>query len=124
MPKPETIEQFIAMVESNEHDKAIEKFYTVDASMQENQSEPRVGRDNLVVNEKNTLLKVKSLISKCIRPYFINGDEVVIQWYFRFEWKNGNISEIEEITRQNWHGELIKSEKFFYDPKQFTNLQQ
>ena len=124
MPKTETIEQFIAMVESNEHDKAIEKFYTVDASMQENQSEPRVGRDNLVANEKNTLLKVKSLISKCIRPYFINGDEVVIQWYFRFEWKNGNISEIEEITRQNWHGELIKTEKFFYDPKQFTNLQQ
>lgn len=121
MPKLETIEEFIAMVEANEHDKAIEKFYTADASMQENQSEPRVGRDLLVSNEKNTLLKVKSLVSKCIRPYFINDDEVVIQWYFRFEWKNGSVSEIEEITRQNWQGELIKSEQFFYDPKQFTN---
>lgn len=109
------------MVEANEHDKAIEKFYTADASMQENQSEPRVGRDLLVSNEKNTLLKVKSLVSKCIRPYFINDDEVVIQWYFRFEWKNGSVSEIEEITRQNWQGELIRSEQFFYDPKQFTN---
>jgi len=122
MPKIETIEQFIAMVESNEHDKAIEKFYTVDASMQENQAEPRTGRDLLVANEKETLLKVKSLVSKCVRPYFINGDQVVIQWYFRFEWKNGTISEIEEITRQNWDGELIKSEKFFYDPKQFTSI--
>lgn len=123
MPKPETIEQFIAMVESNEHDKAIEKFYTIDASMQENQSEPRVGRDNLVANEKNTLQKVKSLLSKCIRPYFMNGDQVVIRWYFRFEWKNGSISEIEEIAYQNWQEELIKSEKFFYDPKQFTSMQ-
>ncbi|OXB03681.1 polyketide cyclase [Flavobacterium pectinovorum] len=122
MPKPETIEQFIAMVESNEHDKAIEKFYTIDASMQENQSEPRVGRDNLVANEKNTLQKVKSLVSKCIRPYFMNGDQVVIRWYFRFEWKNGTISEIEEIAYQNWQEELIKSEKFFYDPKQFTSM--
>jgi hypothetical protein len=122
MPKPETIEQFIAMVESNEHDKAIEKFYTIDASMQENQAEPRVGRDNLVANEKNTLLKVKSLVSKCIRPYFMNGDQVVIRWYFRFEWKNGTISEIEEIAYQNWQEELIKSEKFFYDPKQFTSM--
>lgn len=122
MPKPETIEQFIAMVESNEHDKAIEKFYTIDASMQENQSEPRVGRDNLVANEKNTLLKVKSLVSKCIRPYFMNGDQVVIRWYFRFEWKNGSISEIEEIAYQNWQEELIKSEKFFYDPKQFASI--
>ena len=122
MPKIETIEQFIAMVESNEHDKAIEKFYTVDASMQENQAEPRTGRDLLVANEKETLLKVKSLVSKCVRPYFINGDQVVIQWYFRYEWKTGTISEIEEITRQNWDGELIKSEKFFYDPKQFTSI--
>jgi len=122
MPKPETIEQFIAMVESNEHDKAIEKFYTIDASMQENQTEPRIGRDNLVANEKNTLLKVKSLVSKCIRPYFMNGDQVVIRWYFRFEWKNGSISEIEEIAYQNWQEELIKSEKFFYDPKQFTSM--
>lgn len=122
MPKVETIEQFIAMVESNEHDKAIEKFYTTDASMQENQAEPRVGRDNIVANEKNTLLKVKSLVSKCIRPYFVNGDHVAIQWYFKFEWKNGTVSEIEEIAWQNWQGELIKSEKFFYDPKQFTGL--
>ena len=122
MPKLETLEQFITMVEANEHDKAIEKFYTADASMQENQSEPRVGRDNLVANEKNTLQKVKSLVSKCIRPYFMNGDQVVIRWYFRFEWKNGSISEIEEIAYQNWQEELIKSEKFFYDPKQFTSM--
>ena len=122
MPKLETIEQFIEMVESNEHDKAIEKFYTIDASIQENQTEPRVGRDNLVAKEKNTLSKVNSLVSKCIRPYFINGDHVVIQWYFRFEWKNGIISEIEEIAWQNWHGEFINSEKFFYDPKQFIGI--
>ena len=122
MPKIETIEQFIALVETNEHDKAIEKFYTIDASMQENQKEPRVGRDLLVANEKNTLLKVESLVSKCIRPYFVNGDHVVIQWFFKFEWKNGTISEIEEIAVQNWEGEFIKTEKFFYDPKQFSGI--
>lgn len=122
MPKLETIEQFITMVEANEHDKAIEKFYTADASMQENQSEPRVGRDLLVANEKSMLLKVNSLVSKCIRPYFINGDYVVIQWFFRFEWKDGSVSEIEEIAYQKWDGELIKKEKFFYDPKQFSGM--
>lgn len=122
MPKLETIEQFITMVESNKHDEAIEKFYTIDASMQENQSEPRVGRDLLVANEKNTLAKVASLESKCIRPYFVDGDDVVIHWFFRFEWKDGSISEIEEIARQKWNGELIKTEKFFYDPKQFTEI--
>ncbi|MEN2400865.1 nuclear transport factor 2 family protein [Flavobacterium sp. MC2016-06] len=117
MPKLETIEKFISMVESNEHDKAIEKFYTEDASMQENQSPQRVGRNLLVANEQNVLAKVKSLFSKCIRPVFINEDLVVIQWYFKFEWKDGTVSEIEEIAYQNWEGEFIKKEKFFYDPK-------
>lgn len=117
MPKTETVERFISAVESNEHDLAIEQFYTEDASMQENQSEPRIGRAFLVENEAKTLAKAKSVASKCIRPYFINGNKVVIKWHFYFEWKNGTYSEIEEVTLQQWKDELIHKEQFFYDPK-------
>jgi hypothetical protein len=120
MPKKDTVEDFIKMVEGNKHDKAIEQFYTIGATMQENQSEPRVGRDFLVANEKKMLSMMKSMVSKCIHPFFINEDTVVIQWYFEFEWKDGTTSKIEEIAYQNWEGELIKKEKFFYDPKQFS----
>ncbi len=120
MPKLETIEQFISIVEENKHDIAIEKFYTVDASMQENQSERRIGRDNLVANERKILSKVKSMTSKCVRPFFVKDDHVVIQWKFRFEWKDNTVSKIEEITHQHWIGELINKEQFFYDPKQFV----
>jgi len=119
MPKLETIEQFISMVEGNKHDIAIEKFYTINASMQENQSEPRIGRDNLVANERKILSKIKSMTSTCIRPFYVEDDHVVIQWKFRFEWKDNTISEIEEITHQQWIGEFINKEQFFYDPKQF-----
>ncbi len=45
MPTPERLEQFIARVEENAHDHAIEEFYTENASMQENQSAPRLGRE-------------------------------------------------------------------------------
>ena len=38
MPRAETLEKFIALVEENAHVEAIEMFYTVDATMQENQS--------------------------------------------------------------------------------------
>lgn len=118
MPKIETVENFISIVEANEHDKAIEKFYTIDASMQENHSEPRVGRNNLLENERKVLSRVKAMESKCIRPVFIKNDYVVIRWYFKFEWKDGTITEIEEITHQHWKGEYISEERFFYDPKQ------
>ena len=43
MPRRETVEALIAMVEANEHDAAIERFYTEDASMQENGGPPRTG---------------------------------------------------------------------------------
>lgn len=124
MPKLETIEQLISMVELNKHDMAIEKFYTPNASMQENQSEPRVGRDNLLANERKMQTKVKSMTSKCIRPFFATDDYVVIRWKFNIEWKDNTISNIEEITHQHWIGELINKEQFFYDPKQFEPKKQ
>lgn len=118
MPKQETIEQFISQVESNQHDKVIETFYAENASMQENQTEPRVGRDILVAYERKVLSKTKSVISKCIHPIFINGDYVVIRWFFSFEWLDGTTTKIEEISYQQWKEEQIVAEKFFYDPKQ------
>ncbi|WP_298760808.1 nuclear transport factor 2 family protein [uncultured Psychroserpens sp.] len=118
MPTPERIEEFIARVETNEHDKAIEEFYTENASIQENESTPRVGRANLIENERKVLSRAKSVSSKCIRPFFISENEVVIKWNFRFVWKDNSITEIEEIAVQQWEGNRISKEKFYYDPIQ------
>ena len=47
MPRAETLERFIAKVESNAHVEAIAEFYAPNASMQENESPPRTGRTRL-----------------------------------------------------------------------------
>jgi hypothetical protein len=118
MPTAETIEQFIALVESNAHDRALEEFYTENASMQENQGAPRVGRDAHVANEHRVLALAKSLTSACVRPVFVNGDRVVIRWLFRFEWHDGTVTRMEELAYQRWEGERVAEETFFYDPAQ------
>lgn len=118
MPSTETLERFVARVEQNAHAEAIEEFYTANASMQENQSAPRLGRDNLVLNERKVLAKTKSLTSTCVRPLFVSGDKVVIRWIFRFEWLDGSKTEMEELAYQRWEGERIAEETFFYDPAQ------
>ena len=118
MPTPETLERFIARVEQNAHVEAVEEFYTVDASMQENQSTPRVGRAAHVENERRVLAKARSLTSKCVRPVFVNGDRVVIRWIFHFEWQDGTQTHMEELAYQRWEGEHIAEETFFYDPAQ------
>lgn len=58
MLSKEIIEKFIKAGENESHNKVIEKFYAANASIQENQNKPRVGRDNLIENERNMLDKV------------------------------------------------------------------
>ncbi len=120
MPSPETLERFIARVEQNAHVDAIEEFYTADASMQENQRALRVGRDAHIANERRVLLKVKSLTSKCVRPIFVDDDNVIIRWVFHFTWLDGTVTHMEEIACQRWEGERIAQETFFYDPAQLA----
>ena len=120
MPSPETLERFIARVESNHHAEAIEEFYAPDASMQENDMAPRVGRDNLVANERRVLAKMKSVRSTCVRPVFVSGDRVVVRWIFEFETLEGKRIRMEELACQRWEGDRVAEEKFFYDPKQLT----
>jgi hypothetical protein len=118
MPAAATLERFIARVESNAHAEAIEEFYTTNASMQENNALPRVGREALVANEKKVMARAKSVASKCIHPVFVDGNHVVIRWVFDFEWPEGTSTHIEELAYQRWEGERIAEEKFFYDPAQ------
>jgi len=118
MPTPETLQRFIARVEQNAHAEAIEEFYTADASMQENQLAPRVGRDLLVAHERKVLARAKSVKSTCVRPVFVHDDHVVIRWIFEFVWLDGSASRIEELAYQRWDGERIAQETFFYDPVQ------
>ena len=120
MPSAETLERFIALVEQNAHVEAVEAFYTANASMQENQSPPRIGRDSHVANERRVLSKAKSLTSTCIRPAFVADDKVVIRWVFRFEWLDGTVTHMEELAYQRWEGERIAEERFFYDPAQLV----
>ena len=120
MPSTDTLERFIALVEANAHAEAIEQFYAPDASMQENQSEPRVGRDALVANERRVLAKAKTVTSRCVRPVFVDGDCVVIRWIFEFEWLDGMTTRMEELAYQRWAGERIRQETFFYDPAQLA----
>lgn len=119
MPNPATLEAFIALVESGAHDTAIERFYTEDATMQENLTEPpRRGRDNLVAHERAVLARVQSVESECVRPVFVAGDRTVIRWIFRFTFKDGSRRVMDELAYQRWEGEKIAEERFYYDPAQ------
>jgi len=118
MPDRHIVEAFAAAVESNDHVGAIESFYAPDASMQENESEPRRGRDALVAGERAVLARMRSVRSRCVRPVFVSGDRVIVRWIFEFETHEGATRRMEELAYQRWEGDRIAEEKFFYDPAQ------
>ena len=118
MPSADTLERFIARVESNAHAEAIDEFYTEDASMRENMKEPRRGRALLMERERKTLARARSVKSTCVRPALVSGPIVVLRWIFEFEWLDGRSSRLEELSYQRWEGERVAEEQFFYDPAQ------
>ena len=118
MPKRETVEAFIAMVETGSFDTAMEHFYSDDATIQENQDPPRKGLATLVEGERRTMARSRNIKAQCLRPALIDGDTVVIRWYFDFELMDGRRIVLDEIAHQRWRNEKMFEEKFFYDPKQ------
>jgi hypothetical protein len=118
MPSKETLDRFVSRVEQNAHAEAALEYYTPNASISENQSAPRIGRDTQIQREHELLRRAQSIDSLCVHPIFVSGDRVVIRWRFTFHWLDGTVTEIEELAYQRWEGEYIAEETFFYDPAQ------
>lgn len=119
MPTRERVSAFVATVESGRHVEAIEQFYTDDASMQENNAPPRVGRDALVEGERRVLART-TMETEPAGLVLVDGDEVVIRWVFHMTGPDGKRRRLEELSHQTWRGELIWRERFFYDPAQLA----
>jgi SnoaL-like protein len=115
MPSRARVDEFIAVVESGDHDGAIERYYTEDASMQENAAPPRVGRDVLVARERGVLARMKHVYSKALSSA-VEGDRVAIHWNFELHGLDGSVRKVDEVALQEWRGDKIFRERFFYDP--------
>ena len=115
MPSRARVDEFIAVVESGDHAGAIERYYIEDASMQENATPPRIGRDALVAHEKAALSRMSHVHSKCVSS-IVEGDRVAIHWNFVVTEKSGKVRRFDEIALQEWRDDRIFRERFFYDP--------
>ena len=115
MPSRARLDEFIAVVEAGDHAGAIERYYTEDSSMQENAAPPRVGRDLLVAHERGVLARMTHVYSKAMSSV-VEGDNVAIHWIFELTDKSGKVRRFYEVALQQWRGDKIFRERFFYDP--------
>jgi ketosteroid isomerase-like protein len=83
--------------------------------MQENTAPPRVGRDVLVAHERGVLARMTQVYSRAMSSV-VEGDHVAIHWVFELTDKSGEVHRFDEVSLQEWHGDRIFRERFFYDP--------
>jgi len=118
MPSRETVEAFVNQVLTGDHVEAIRDWYADDASMQENQDAPRTGREVLMAGEAAMLARQAEVKTELLSPVMVDGDRVAIHWRFTFTSHKGTVRSFEEIAWQEWRGDKIWRETFFYDPGQ------
>lgn len=118
MPTQATVLSFMDAVESGDFVAAIERYYGADASIQENNEPPRVGRERLIEHEQQFLDSMVSVAGRRLAAPLIEGDQVAIRWRFDIHRKDGGSMVLDEIAFQTWKDEQIVEEKFFYDPGQ------
>jgi hypothetical protein len=116
MPSRETLERFIAAVESRDFLESIREFYADHATMQENLNPPRVGMTALLENEQRALNSFQSPPAVTAKSFLVDGDRVAINWIFEYRDLKGQPRKLDEIAYQLWEGEKIVTERYFYDP--------
>jgi ketosteroid isomerase-like protein len=122
MPTRERVQAFVAMVEAGDYVEAIKRFYTDDASMQENLGTVRAGRDALVAGEEAVLKNVTSITTRPLTTFLVDGDRVVVNWVFDIVIADGRRYVLDELAFQTWRGDRIAQERFYYDPAQRTPM--
>lgn len=115
MPTNERVDEFVQTVVGGRHVEAIRDFYHENASMQENDNPPREGREALIEYEKKSLQRIDGIETQLASAFLVDGDRVVIHWVFVATDKKGVRRQLEELTLQNWVGDRILVERFFYD---------
>ena len=53
-----------------------------------------------------------------VERFAINGDHVFINWIFEIRQKDGSFRLLDEVAMQEWSGDRILKEQFYYDPAQ------
>ena len=104
------------LITNKETLKAMELFYAHDVQMQENEDNPRKGKDTCIEYEKMVLEMFD--IDSILIDQAISEDRNVVfsEWEMTITNKETKkISKRTQVSVQHWHEGLVESEKFYYN---------
>jgi len=93
---------------------AFEKFYAADVVMQENDSEPFVGKDVNRKREQDFVNSVEQLHGAKLLGEAVNGDRSYSEWEYDVTFKGGKRTEMQQVASRRWKGGEVVQERFYY----------
>jgi ketosteroid isomerase-like protein len=121
MPTLERVKAYIARVEQQDYVGALAHFYHDDAVMQENMGDERRGRHALMAHEMDLLVRYGRMPMRRIERFAVQGDLVFINYVFDLDIPGLGRRVLDEIAMQEWDGDRIRRERFYYDPAQIRS---
>jgi hypothetical protein len=93
---------------------AFEKFYATDVVMQENDSEPFVGKELNRKREQDFVNSVEQLHGAKLLGEAVNGDRSYSEWEYDVTFKGGKRTKMQQVSARQWRGGQVVHERFYY----------
>lgn len=108
------VEDLNAMITKGQLLEAFEKYYADNVVMQENNDEPRVGKEVNRKNEEAFVGGVTKFNEVKILNSAINGDTAFAEHYMDFTHKDWGRVQQTQVSVQQWKDGKIVNERFYY----------
>ncbi len=95
--------------------EAFEKYYDEDVIMQENESEPTIGKEANREREEEFFKNVTEFRSAQPLKVTIGENTTMVEWHYDYTHKEWGICNYSQVSVQEWKNGKIVREKFYYD---------
>jgi ketosteroid isomerase-like protein len=111
------VHAFVELVERGDTVQAIERFYADDACVFENRELARAGRAQCVSYEREALGRLEAPPKFRLHRVAVNERDGVafLEYTIRFTGRDGRPMRLDEVAVQDWDGDKITAERFYYE---------
>jgi hypothetical protein len=93
---------------------AFEKFYAEDVVMQENLTEPKVGKTVNRKAEQEFIGSIEQFHGAALLGSAVNGERSYSEWEFDATYKGGHRVKMTQVAVRQWKNGLVAHERFYY----------
>ena len=95
--------------------EAFEKYYDDDVIMQENESEPAIGKEANRKREEAFLGNITEFRSAQVLKVTLGENTTMVEWQYDYTHKEWGIRNYTQVAVQEWKNGKIVKEKFYYN---------